>query len=79
MNSGRQESCGNLSGMTPECIFTQALGLVSPWKVVSANFDAATKSLELFIDFIPGSGFTLLMEAYLLLLAKVMPVTEVSK
>jgi transposase len=126
--------------MTPESIFTQALGLVSPWKVVSANFDAAAKSLELVIDFIPGSrfpdpdsdsgelcpvhdtvqrtwqhlnffehattlrarvpriktaggsvknasfpwarpgsGFTLLMEAYLLLLAKVMPVTEVSK
>jgi hypothetical protein len=41
--------------MTPECIFTQALGLVSPWKVVSANFDAAAKSLELVIDFIPGS------------------------
>jgi hypothetical protein len=40
--------------MTPECIFTQALGLVSPWKVVSANFDAA-KSLELVIDFILGS------------------------
>ena len=126
--------------MTPESIFTQALGLVSPWNVVSANFDAAAKSLELVIDFIPGSrfpdpdsdsgelwpvhdtvqrtwqhlnffehtttlrarvpriktaggsvknasfpwarpgsGFTLLMEAYLLLLAKVMPVTEVSK
>jgi transposase len=27
----------------------------------------------------PGSGFTLLMEAYLLMLAKVLPVTEVSK
>jgi transposase len=26
-----------------------------------------------------GSGFTLLLEAYLLLIAKVMPVTEVSK
>lgn len=126
--------------MTPEHLFTQALGLVSPWKVVSANFDANAKSLELVIDFPPGSrfpdpdsdsdelcpvhdtvqrtwqhlnffehattlrarvpriktsdgsvknaalpwarpssGFTLLMEAYLLLLAKVMPVTEVSK
>ena len=130
--------------MTPEILFTQALGLASPWKVVTANFDPVAKSLELVIDFIPGSrfpdpdadsdadsdalcpvhdtvqrtwqhlnffqhtttlrarvpriktpggsvknaavpwarpssGFTLLMEAYLLLLAKVLPVTEVSK
>ena len=128
--------------MTPEHLFTQALGLAAPWKVVSTNFDPVAKSLELVIDFIPGSrfpdpdpgslstdlhpvhdtvqrtwqhlhffehattlrarvpriktptgavknvalpwarpssGFTLLMEAYLLLLAKVLPVTEVSK
>lgn len=128
--------------MTPEHLFTQALGLTSPWKVVSADFDPVAKSLELVIDFEPGSrfpnpdpqsksaelcpvhdtvqrtwqhlhffehtttlrarvprirtsdgkvknaavpwarpssGFTLLMEAYLLTLAKVLPITEVSK
>ncbi len=128
--------------MTPEHLFTQALGLAAPWKVVSANFDPVANSLELVIDFEtssrfpdpdpdsdstalcpvhdtvqrtwqhlnffqhtttlrarvpriitatgavknvalpwarPSSGFTLLMEAYLLMLAKVLPVTEVSK
>jgi transposase len=123
--------------MAVEALFTQALGLTAPWKVVSAEFDPAAKSLELVIDFEPGSrfpdpesgescpvhdtvertwqhlhffqhrtvlrarvprirtpegkvrnaevpwarpqsGFTLFMEAYLLTLAKVLPVTEVS-
>ena len=123
--------------MAVEHLFTRALGLSSPWKVVSADFDPAAKSLELVIDFEPGSrftdpesgeacpvhdtverswqhlhffehrttlrarvprirtpggkvrnaelpwarpqsGFTLLMEAWLLALAKVLPVTEVS-
>lgn len=123
--------------MAVEHLFTQALGLSSPWKVVSADFDPEACSLELVIDFEPGSrftdresgepcpvhdtvertwqhlhffehrttlrarvprirtpegkvrnaelpwarpqsGFTLLMEAYLLTLAKVLPVTEVS-
>ena len=123
--------------MAVEHLFTQALGLTSPWKVVSADFDPVAKSLELVIDFESGSrfpdpesgepcpvhdtvertwqhlhffehrttlrarvpriktpagkvrnaelpwarpqsGFTLLMEAYLLTLAKVLPVTEVS-
>lgn len=123
--------------MAVEHLFTQALGLTVPWKVVSSDFDPEAKSLELVIDFEPGSrftdqesgeacpvhdtverswqhlhffehrttlrarvprirtpsgkvrnaelpwarpqsGFTLLMEAYLLALAKVLPVTEVS-
>ena len=123
--------------MAVEHLFTQALGLSSPWKVVSTDFDPGAKSLELVIDFErgsrfpdpesgedcpvhdtvertwqhlhffehrttlrarlprirtpdgkvrnvqvpwarPQSGFTLLMEAYLLTLAKVLPVTEVS-
>lgn len=123
--------------MAVELLFTQALGLTSPWKVVSADFDPKTKSLELVLDFEvgsrftdpesgescpvhdtvqrtwqhlhffehrttlrarvpriktpsgkvknvevpwarPQSGFTLFMEAYLLTLAKVLPVTEVS-
>ena len=43
--------------MAVEHLFTQALGLSSPWKVVSADFDPEAKSLELVIDFIPGSRF----------------------
>ena len=124
--------------MAVEHLFTQALGLGSPWKVVSCDFDPAAKSLELVIDFERGArfedpesgeacpvhdtvqrswehlrffehrttirarvpriktpsgtvktvevpwaklhgGFTLLMEAYLLTLAKVLPVAEVSR
>jgi transposase len=124
--------------MAVEHLFTQALGFVSPWKVVESNFDPAGKSLELIIDFErgarfpdpetgelcpvhdtlqrswehlrffehrttirarvprittpagavktvevpwakPNGGFTLLMEAWLLTLAKVLPVAEVSR
>ena len=43
--------------MAVEHLFTQALGLASPWKVVSCNFDPAAKSLELVIDFERGSRF----------------------
>jgi len=38
-------------------LFTQALGLASPWKVVSCDFDPAAKSLELVIDFERGARF----------------------
>lgn len=124
--------------MSTDHLFTQALGLSAPWKVVSSTFDPFAQTLELVIDFDPGSrfadpesgelcpvhdtvsrtwqhlnffqyrttirarvpriktpsghvknatvpwarphgGFTLLMEAFLLTLAKVLPVTEVSK
>jgi len=124
--------------MSIEHLFTQALGLISPWKVVTTNFDPEAKSLELVIDFErgarfpdpdsgqlcpvhdtvqrcwehlrffehrtticarvpritspngsvktvevpwakPNGGFTLLMEAYLLTLAKLLPVAEVSR
>lgn len=126
--------------MSTDHLFTQALGLSTPWKVVSSTFDPSAGSLELVIDFEPGSrfpdpesdsgelcpvhdtvqrtwrhlsffqhrttiqarvpriktpagkvrnaavpwarpngGFTLLMEAFLLTMAKVLPVTEVSK
>ena len=127
-----------LPPMAVEHLFTQALGLVPPWKVVSCDFDPGAKSLELVIDFErgarfadaetselcpvhdtvqrswehlkffehrttiharvprittssgavktvevpwarPNGGFTLLMEAYLLALAKVLPVAEVSR
>ncbi len=124
--------------MAIEHLFTQALGLSSPWKVVSTDFDPKAKTLNLVIDFErgarfadpesgvlcpvhdtvqrswehlrffehrtniqarvpriktpsgavktvevpwakPNGGFTLLMEAYLLTLAKVLPVAEVSR
>lgn len=124
--------------MSTDALFTQALGLSAPWKVVSSTFDPSAGTLELVIDFEPGSrfpdpdtaelcpvhdtvqrtwqhlsffqhrttirarvpriktpagnvrnaevpwarpngGFTLLMEAFLLTMAKVLPVTEVSK
>lgn len=124
--------------MSVENLFTQALGLGSPWQVISSDFDPVAKSLELVIDFERGSrfpdpdsgelcpvhdtvqrtwehlrffehkttirarvpriktptgsvknvevpwarphgGFTLLMEAYLLALAKALPVAEVSR
>jgi transposase len=124
--------------MAVEHLFTQALGLSAPWKVIKCDFDPAAKALELVIDFErgarftdpdtgelcavhdtvqrswehlrffehrttirarvprmktpsgavktvevpwakPNSGFTLLMEAHLLVMAKVMPVAEVSR
>lgn len=124
--------------MSTDHLFTQALGLSTPWKVVSSIFDPSAGTLELVIDFDSGSrfsdpesgelcpvhdtvsrtwqhlsffqhrttirarvpriktpsgavknasvpwarphsGFTLLMEAFLLTMAKVLPVTEVSK
>jgi len=124
--------------MSVEHLFTQALSLASPWKVVSSDFDPVGKSLELVIDFERGArfpdpetgvpcpvhdtvrrswehlrffehkttisarvpriktpsgavktievpwakphgGFTLMMEAYLLTLARVLPVAEVSR
>ena len=127
-----------LAAMSVEHLFTQALGLGSPWNVVSSNFDPLAKSLELVIDFERGArfadpetgelcpvhdtvqrswehlkffehrttiharvprikapsgsvttvevpwakphgGFTLLMEAFLLAMAKVLPVAEVSR
>lgn len=124
--------------MAVEHLFTQALGLVSPWKVVTCDFDPVAKTLDLVIDFErgarfpdsetgelcpvhdtvrrswehlrffehrttirarvprittpsgavktaevpwarPNGGFTLLMEAWLLAMAKVLPVAEVSR
>jgi len=124
--------------MSVEHLFTQALNLAAPWKVVSSDFDPVGKSLKLVIDFERGArftdpdtgescpvhdtvrrnwehlrffehkttisarvpriktpsgavktvevpwakphgGFTLMMEAYLLTLARVLPVAEVSR
>ena len=128
----------SFAAMSVEHLFTQALGLGSPWKVVSTDFDPVAKTLELSIDFErgarfvdpisgelcpvhdtvqrswehlrffehkttirarvprintpagavttvevpwakPNGGFTLLMEAFLLMLAKVLPVAEVAR
>jgi transposase len=43
--------------MALDALFTQALGLASPWKAVSVDFDKDAKSLELALDFQPGSRF----------------------
>jgi hypothetical protein len=47
----------SLAPMAVDHLFTQALGLASPWKVVSCDFDPAAKSLELVIDFERGARF----------------------
>ena len=47
----------NFTAMSIEHLFTQALGLGSPWKVVTTNFDPTAKSLELVIDFERGARF----------------------
>lgn len=126
--------------MRVEQLFTQALALVEPWKVVSSELDLESKTLTLEIDFTRGarfpdpdsdsgelctvhdtvkrkwqhlnffqyhtiitarvprittpsgavltvqvpwavknSGFTLLMEAYLLMMAKVLPIREIER
>ena len=44
-----------LPAMSVEHLFTQALGLGSPWKVVSCDFDPLAKSLELDIYFERGA------------------------
>lgn len=47
----------SLAPMAVEHLFTQALGLASPSKVVSCDFNPAAKSLELVIDFERGARF----------------------
>jgi transposase len=38
-------------------LFTQALGIASPWKVVDLNFDKEQKRLDIRVDFARGSEF----------------------
>ena len=38
-------------------LFTQALGMVSPWKVVELKFDAQSKRLDIQVNFVAGSTF----------------------
>ena len=44
--------------MAVEHLFTQALGLASPWKVITCDFDPVAKTLELVIDFERGARFS---------------------
>ena len=43
--------------MDVNALFTQALGMVSPWQVVELKFDAEGKRLDIRVDFAPGSTF----------------------
>ena len=43
--------------MNTNALFTQALGVVSPWQVVELKFDQSTKRLDIRLDFAPGSTF----------------------
>ena len=38
-------------------LFSQALGLQEPWRVVETNFDAGQRRLDLRLDFEPGARF----------------------
>lgn len=40
-------------------LFTLALGIAQPWKIVSVEFSAPEKRLDIHIDFSPGSKFPL--------------------
>ncbi len=40
-------------------LFTLALGIAQPWKIISVEFSAANKRLDILIDFAPGSKFQL--------------------
>ena len=40
-----------------QSLFTAALGLQAPWKVVSTDFDPAAKRIDLEVDFECGARF----------------------
>ena len=43
--------------MNIEQLFSEALGIVSPWYIKSVNFDSARKKLDIEVDFNRGSEF----------------------
>lgn len=43
--------------MELEQLFTKALGIVPPWKIISVEFNSATKRLDIHVDFERGSTF----------------------
>jgi transposase len=43
--------------MDVNALFTQALGMASPWNVVELKFDPKHKRLDIHVDFAPGSTF----------------------
>ncbi len=45
--------------MNQNLLFTLALGIAQPWKIVSVEFSAPNKRLDILIDFAPGSKFLL--------------------
>ncbi len=44
--------------LTPEALFTVALGIVPPWEVVGIEFSQESKRLDIKIDFKRGSAFS---------------------
>lgn len=44
--------------MQMQQLFSQALGITAPWKVVSLSFDSKNKRLDIQVDFKRGSTFT---------------------
>src|SRR5208282_3336439 len=78
-------------GMRDTDLFQLALGLQSPWMVTRSEFAVEDGRLDLYVDFRrgsrfacaecggEGSGFTLLFEAYVLALAKAMPIANAAK
>jgi transposase len=49
--------CGLLAAMTPEALFTAALGLGPQWRVAECRFEGEPKGLELRLEHVPGEPF----------------------
>ncbi len=58
--------------MDTNLLFSAALGPSSPWSVVKTRFDTVTKRR-------PGGGFTLLLEAMIVELARRMPMLPIAR
>lgn len=43
--------------MDIESLFSKALGIEDPWKIVGVGFDSRNKRLEIRVDFVRGSTF----------------------
>ena len=43
--------------MDIELLFSQALGIKSPWKITGVEFDSDAKRLNIKVDFLRGSTF----------------------
>lgn len=58
-------------------LFESALGIAPPWTVASVDFDESAKTLTVFAGRL--SGFILLFEAFILMLARQMPFAAVAR